>query len=146
MLFRSSGTSSVDDVACQSHTVSVTQTSTNTRSETTYKFALIDSVSPGDNFAIEFCDQTQTITSNGTTTTNYVNKPVDGACPTGYTCSTSGTPYPTVAHGCTWSSGGTFWDGKLSVSCGYTSTSYDAQGAISYKSDISYGSIKIHHY
>lgn len=145
-----SGTNVVDDVTCQTHTSTMTG-SDGSRSVTDTRFAVIDTIAPGDDFAVEQCDGDETFTyygSNGSvtsSTTIYINKPSPPTCPANYTCSDSGAPYPTVTHGCSWNKYGTFWDGKLSITCGSTQKNYNPQGVLVYTFDYNYGTIRIHH-
>lgn len=129
----------VDNVPCQTHTRTVVN-SDGAKQETDTRFAIVD-VAPGDAPLIEACGYM--VNANGVVTPGFV--PIDPACPSGATCSASGTALPTPSTVCTWNRYGLFFDDKLYISCGTASRSYNAQGAMTSSTSGGYTTIRIHH-
>jgi hypothetical protein len=131
----SGGFTSNDTITCTTHTESVTVVSSGTKTEYVTKFAIANSVHMGDDFAVERCGYSVTI-----------NGSMSAGCPTGYTCTSSGAPYPAASDTCNWVRGsGDFSPDGLIISCGSKNTSYDGTGAVVNSTEYSYAKIVLHH-
>jgi hypothetical protein len=135
----------VDDVQCQTHTV----TTTNADGSTTIfdqKFGVVDGIDPASDYVLEICDESETVTTpNGTQVIPLTGGASDPACPAGATCVDSGAAFPTFQHACTWNHGATFVDAHLFVSCGQKNSSFDKTGVLIVSVDFSIGAIRVHH-
>jgi hypothetical protein len=121
-----------DTITCQTHTRVFTPTTPGARFEVRTYFALVDGISPTDDYTVELC--------------NYQRVPDQGACPTGYTCADSGTTLPDAASTCSWSHRvGSFVNGQLYITCGSGSTNYDANNNVMATSESRYQIVRVHH-
>lgn len=96
--------------------------------------AKVVTINPESNFSVEMCGYK----IGGTSV--FGPQP----CPTGATCTTTGTPPPTPTTVCQWVSGGIFYDGKLVVGCGTTVTTYNSGGTQTGQTITSYDSATLH--
>ena len=94
--------------------------------EYTYRYGLVNDVSPGDDYRVEECGYTAI---------------GSGDCPTGYTCTGSTQPPGEQCASATRS--GTFFGGHLGILCGYDVKQFNAAGAMTSITGYDYQTIKV---
>lgn len=114
------------DVVCQPYTRTVVNAN-GTRQVSTYRYGVVDSVGPEDDFAVMTCGASYT--------------PPLQTCPVGATCTGSNEP---PGESCIRAyRSGQFIDGKLAIYCGQTIENFAADGTPTGSTTYAFSSIRV---